>query len=112
MNENFPRKNVFLAVFWLLLGCTAATIVEMQFKVVQRAYDNLILDNRNHYLLCRDLPSGTEVERTVEQHQDIIQQIGQVAPGFVGVEIGHISLRRGKSRPSYLVRNSSTKNCH
>ncbi len=87
MNENNPRKNVFPVIFWFLLGCAATTIVETRFKVVQRAYDNFILDNRNHYLPCKDLPARTEVERTVEQHQDIIQQIGQVAPGFVGIEI-------------------------
>lgn len=62
-------------------------IVEAQFKIFRRAYDNYVLDNRNHYLPCRDLPAKTEVESIVEQHQGVIQQIEQVAPGFVGIEI-------------------------
>jgi hypothetical protein len=62
-------------------------MIEAQFKVLRRAYDNYVLDNRDHYLACKDLPTKTEVERTIEQHQDVIQQIEQVAPGFVGFEI-------------------------
>lgn len=62
-------------------------MVEAQFKVLRRVYDDYVLDNQNHYLPCKDLPTKIEVERIVAQHQDIIQQIEQVAPGFVGVEI-------------------------
>jgi len=85
--KNNLRKNTFLLVLGLLLICAAAIIVEARFKVVQRGYDNFVLDNRNHYLSCKDLPTKIEVERIVEQHRDIIQQIQQIAPGFVGVEI-------------------------
>lgn len=72
----------------LLLVCA---IVEWQFKVVQRAYDHFILDNRNHYLSCSDLPTRLEVERIVKGHGDAIQQIEQVAPGFVGLEIDSLT---------------------
>jgi hypothetical protein len=62
-------------------------VAEAQFKVLRRAYDNYVLDNRNHYLACEELPMRVEVERIVKHHQDVIQRIEQVAPGFVGVEI-------------------------
>jgi hypothetical protein len=86
MKTNF-RKSIFLLVIVLLLVCAVGVIVEIQFNILQRAYDNYVMDNRNHYLSCEELPTKTEVESIVEQHQDIIQQIQQVAPGFVGVEI-------------------------
>jgi hypothetical protein len=67
--------------------CAVGLVGEAQFKILRRAYDNYVLDNQNHYLACEDLPTSVEVERIVEQHQDVIQQIERVAPGFVGVEI-------------------------
>jgi len=80
------RKNVVLLIVGLLLTCVTAVIVETRFKVLERAFDNFIMDNRNHYLACKDLPGRIEVERILAQHLDVIQHIQQVAPGFVGVE--------------------------
>ena len=84
-------KNISLLVIGLLLTCSIATIVELKFKVIQRAYDHFILDNRNHYLSCQDLPSKIEVERIIAQHRDVVRQIQEVAPGFVGVEIDSLT---------------------
>ena len=81
------QKSIFPLVVGLLLVCAIGIILETQFKIVHRAYDNYVMDNRNHYLSCKELPTKSEVEKIVEQHQEIIQQIQQVAPGFVGVEI-------------------------
>jgi hypothetical protein len=86
MNDKM-RKNISLLVIGLFLTCAIVAIVEMHFKILRRGYDHFILDNRNHYLSCEDLPAKIEVERIVEQHMDVIQQIQEVAPGFVGVEI-------------------------
>jgi hypothetical protein len=85
--KNKLHRNIFLQVIGLLLLCALAIFVEMQFKIVQRGYDNFVLDNRNHYLPCQDLPTKIEVERIVAQHKDVIQQIQQIAPGFTGIEI-------------------------
>jgi hypothetical protein len=81
------RKNISLLMMGVLLICIVAVGLELRFKVVRRAYDNFVLDNRGHYLSCRDLPTKVEVERILAQHQDVIQQIQQVAPDFVDVEI-------------------------
>ena len=89
--KNKLRKNISLLVIGLLLTCVLATIVELKFKVIQRAYDHFVLDNRNHYLSCQDLPSKIEVERIIEQHRNVVQQIQEVAPGFVGVEIDSLT---------------------
>lgn len=89
--KNNLEKNVPPLVIGLFLACALATIVEMQFKTLRHGYDRFILDNRNHYLSCQELPAKVEVERVIEQHRDVIQQIEQVEPGFVGVEIDSLT---------------------
>ena len=81
------RRMVSLLIPGLFLLCVIGIILETQFQVLRRAYDRFVLDNRNHYLSCRDLPEKSRVEKVVEQHQDVLQKIQQVAPGSVGVEI-------------------------
>ena len=84
-------RNVLLLVMGLALMCGTVTLVEARFHLLQRGYDRFILDNRNHYLSCEDLPAKADTEKILEQHQDIIRQIRDVAPGFVGVEIDSIA---------------------
>jgi hypothetical protein len=84
-------KNGFRSWIGLFLICMLAIILEMQFKVLRRGYDDFIMDNRNHYLSCQDLPTRVEVENVVAAHRDVIQQIEQVAPGSVGVEIDSLT---------------------
>ena len=81
------QRSVLLLIVSLLLLCGMTMLVETRFKVMQRGYDDWILDNRDHYLPCEALPAKAEVETVVDQHRDIVQQIEDVAPGFVGVEI-------------------------
>lgn len=82
------RSPVSLLVIGVLLVCALAA---WQLKVAQHAYDNFVLDNRDHYLSCQDLPPRIDVERIMARHQDIIQQIQQVAPGAVGLEIDSLT---------------------
>ena len=94
--ENSSQKRIFRLLLGLLFICSIVAVLEARFKIVQRGYDNFVLDNRNHYLPCRELPTQAEVEGIVAQHQDIIQQIQQVATGSVGVEIDS-SMCEGKA---------------
>ena len=86
MNDKLPKHGWRLVIGFLLI-CVTGIVLEVQFKIVQRAYDHFVLDNRNHYLSCKDLPAKVEVERVMEQHEDIIRQLQRVSPGFVGVEM-------------------------
>ena len=86
-----PRQNIPWLMVGLLLTCAVVIVVETRFKVIRRGYDQFILDNRNHYLSCNDLPAKAEVEAVMDQHADVIQQIQQVAPGFVGIEIDSLT---------------------
>jgi hypothetical protein len=85
--ESNRQKTIILFILGLSLICVVSAAGEAQFKILRRAYDHYVLDNQNHYLPCKDLPTKSEVEKIVEQHRDVIQQIEHVAPGFVGVEI-------------------------
>jgi hypothetical protein len=81
-------KSVRLSLVILAFAlCVAAWIVESQTNFFRKIYDDVILDNRNHYLSCEQLPSEEEVRRVMEAHQDTIEKIEQVNPGFVGTEM-------------------------
>lgn len=71
--------------------CLGLVIVETQTKVLHRAYDNLVLDNKNHYLPCDSLPTEIDVVRVAQEHHDVIESIENVNPGLVGVEIDSIT---------------------
>jgi hypothetical protein len=71
----------------ILIACLGMIVIESQTKFILRVYDNFVLDNKNHYLPCEELPTEVDASRIVEQHQDKIQAIERVNPGFVGVEI-------------------------
>ena len=81
------QKYISVLILGLLFVCGFAVIVEARFKVMQRVYDHFVLDNRNHYLPCTDLPAKADVDRVLDQHADAIRQIQNIAPGFVGVEV-------------------------
>ncbi len=71
----------------LLVLCIGILIFESQTKYLRKMYDETILDNRNHYLSCEQLPAETEVRQVMEANQDSIEKIEQIKPGFVGVEM-------------------------
>ena len=84
MSKNWKKIVLPLVV---LIACLGVIAIESQIKIVHRIYDNFVLDNKNHYLPCEELPTEADVSRIVEQHRDKIRAIEQVNPGFVGVEI-------------------------
>lgn len=96
---NRRRRGVVLAMVILvaLAACVIVALVEPQTKFIRRLVDDALYDNRNHYLPCEQLPPLAEVERVLEEHQDVIRQIEAVNPGLVGVDVttcgaGHADL--------------------
>ena len=71
----------------ILVLCMGILIFESQTKILRKMYDETILDNRDHYLSCEELPIEAEVRQVMEAHQDVIARIEQINPGFVGVEM-------------------------
>lgn len=78
-------------IVWVLLSflmiCLASLAIESRTKILRHFYDNLLLDNWNHYLPCEALPSETEVRTILQQHPDMILKIEQINPGFIGLEV-------------------------
>lgn len=85
--RKFWKSTAIVTIIMLLTLCLGALFVEIQTRIVRSAFDNLIYDNKNHYLSCDELPTEAEVDRVVQEHQNVIEAIEQVNPGFVGVEI-------------------------
>ena len=81
-------SRIIASIFLLTAAvCLGAIAVESQTKIMRRFYDNLVLDNWNHYLPCEKLPTAAEVRSIVQEHQDIVRSIEQVNPGRVGVDV-------------------------
>lgn len=57
-------------------------------KIVGRVYVSLILDSKEHFLSCEELPSADKVKQIMDEHQDILQKIKQVKPGSIFVNRG------------------------
>jgi len=81
---------IILAVVSLTI-CVGCVVAEVQTKFIRRTIDNVFYDNRNRYLSCEQLPTVSKVMQVVQDHQDVIQEIEQMKPGFVGMEIDTLS---------------------
>lgn len=88
--NNSPRSK-FLLLGVLIFLLLAVVFTESQTKFIRRFYDNVIMDNKNHYLQCDKLPAIADVTNVVEEHKNIIEQIEQIHPGQSGVEVDSLS---------------------
>ena len=71
----------------LLAVCCVGALLLVRGHVLGRLYNDLVLDNRDHFLPCDQLPSVADVNRILAEHQDTVEAIKGVHPGFVFVEI-------------------------
>ena len=80
-------KFVSAGLAIILILCIGIWALEAQTKFFRKTYDEVVLDNRNHYLPCEHLPLESEVRQVMKAHRDVIARIEQINPGFVGVEV-------------------------
>ena len=73
-----------LAVFAL---CCATAVFLVRGDVLGRLYNDVVLDNYDHFLPCERLPTSTEVYRIAEEHEGVLKAIKDVNPGHIFVEI-------------------------
>lgn len=71
------RTKILLA---LLIIIIILVISEPFTHLFHRIADNLIYNNYHHYLSCSDIPELTEVEKTIEQHKDVVEKIKSIDP--------------------------------
>ncbi|MFU8773213.1 MAG: hypothetical protein ACNA8H_12430 [Anaerolineales bacterium] len=87
MNNKWGILVVISIFSMVMLSCVGVLLLATQTNMMRRWVDNVLYDNWYHYLPCEQLPPVSEVERIIEEQQDIIQQIEAVNPGLVGVEV-------------------------
>ena len=74
----------------LALCCVGAAFL-VKRHVLVGLYNDLVLDNYDHFLPCEKLPTAEEVHRILEEHQDTLDAIQDAHPGHVFVEIDESS---------------------
>lgn len=77
-----------------LVGLVGIVLVPLTFfpfhiPFYRNVYNDLVLDNYDHWLPCGELPLLEQVEATMTQHQATLGRIYAVAPlsGSVSVEV-------------------------
>ncbi len=83
MNKQASKMGLLLLIVAMVIGIG----FEYKTHFVKKAVANILYDNREHYLSCAELPTLSEVEQVVEEHQNLIREIEQVNPGFIFVSI-------------------------
>ncbi|MFZ6028983.1 MAG: hypothetical protein ACOYYS_14815 [Chloroflexota bacterium] len=79
---------ILIALIGILACCLITALAfERQTRWAHRLYDDIVLDNKNHYLPCEALPAADVVLETVAAHQETVTRIEQVNPGNVGIEV-------------------------
>ena len=81
---------ISLVVLFAIVCCLGTLFALVQTKALARLYDNLVLDNRHHYLPCEKLPYRADVEQVLAEHQEEIRKILAVNPDRVGVEVQEV----------------------
>lgn len=81
------KTTAIVTIIVIVTLCLGALFAEVRTKIIRLALDDLIYDNKNHYLPCDKLPTEAEVNQVVQEHQNIVEAIKKVNPGLVGVEI-------------------------
>jgi hypothetical protein len=71
----------------LSAACCGLAVFLVKGHVLETFYNDLVMDNRDHFLPCDRLPISAEVSRVLGEHQDTVEAIKEVNPGFVFVEI-------------------------
>jgi hypothetical protein len=85
------KTNIYktLLITGLVLATCLISVVlfESQTRFFSHWIDDVIYDNKNHYLPCEALPTESVVRATLEAHQDVIREIEQVNPDAVKIII-------------------------
>jgi hypothetical protein len=80
-------RKIGLIIGGVVIVIVAFVIVELTTHVIGKWVNSTVYDNRVHYVSCEKLPALSEVESLMEEHQDVIQQIEDIHPGFTKVNV-------------------------
>ncbi len=88
----------------MMIGMIGITGIAIKTHFFERMIDDFY-DTRGHYLGCEELPTLSEVERVFAENKSVIEQIKQVNPGFINVEINSPCPRKGEILIEYPSHN-------
>ena len=76
----FSWKRVFKVLLPLAGLLIIAGIIywAANFRPIKIAWASWVLDSRQHYLSCEDLPFYPQVEKVLAQHQDMVDKLKQL----------------------------------
>ncbi|NIN66869.1 MAG: hypothetical protein GTO63_19685 [Anaerolineae bacterium] len=81
------RRAVRLVFVLAATLCCGAAVSLAGGNVLGRLYNDIVLDNYDHFLPCEKLPTSAEVKRILDEHEDALQAIRDVNPGHIFVEV-------------------------
>lgn len=85
------HKSVLITGLVLLTCLIAAALLDSQTKFFRHWMDDVIYDNKNHYLPCESLPTESMVKEALDAHQGVILEIEQVNPEGVEITIDNFT---------------------
>jgi len=84
-------RLVHLVFVLVATMCSGAALSLARGNVLGRLYNEVVLDDYDHFLPCEELPSAAQVRRIVEEHEDIVRAIQEINPGHIFVEVDYSS---------------------
>ncbi len=83
MSGNKVVKNLVIALG--LIVCFF--VVFWGTRNFKHWYTDVVLDNKEHFLSCTELPEKEFTERVFREHAKTVAEIEQINPGFIFVEV-------------------------
>ena len=77
----------------LILGSLTIAVVEAKTYYVRDLLAEEFWGSKPHRVPCEKWPTPDEVQRVIDQHGQVVDQIESVNPGFVRVNINTMSCR-------------------
>lgn len=81
------RMIIKIGLLVMVVIIIAGIGVEYKTQFFKKMIYSKLYDIRLHGVSSEDLPPLSEVERVVEEHQDVIKEIESINPGFIRVYI-------------------------
>jgi hypothetical protein len=81
------RRAVRLVFVLAATLCCGAAVSLAGGNVLGRLYNDIVLDNYDHFLPCEKLPTSAEVNRILDEQEDVLEAIKDVNPGHIFVEV-------------------------
>lgn len=82
------KKRLLYLTALIILALIALVLI--YGNSIKSTIADVIYDNKLHTYSCKDLPRREDVEKALEDNKEFVNQIENVAPGFIDIEVGII----------------------